>query len=126
MCERLRNVTTDQLQQVVLGRGVLLPHHQQVELSLLPVSPGEHDVDSVTCVEQVSVRLKTWCRGALTLAAEMEGCIVKSSQVSLYIPCCLPMQECVAPPLHHPGVHAHKLTYITIPQDNLHSIGRKK
>jgi len=109
VCDRLRDVWPDPLQQVVLGRGVLVPHHQVVPLSLLPVSPGVHDVDMVTCPELVSVRLEAWCRGALTLATEKEGCYGLSF---LVISCCLQVQVCVASPLHHPGVDAHTLQHL--------------
>ena len=110
VCDRTGDVWPDPLQQVVLGWGVIIPHHQVVLLPLLPVSPGVHDVDVVKCEQSVSVRLKAWCSGALTLAAEMEG--VTSSLAMKYIPCCLPVEKCVAPPLHHPGVHTHTLQHL--------------
>jgi len=112
VCDRLRDVRPDPLQQVVLRWCVLIPHHQQVHPPPLPVSPGVHDVEAIRCGELVGVRVKAWCCGALTLAAEMEGCVVTSFLVSMYILCRLPVEECVSPPLHHPGVDAHTLQHL--------------
>jgi len=66
-------------------------------------------VKLVHCYEQVSVRLKAWRGSSFTLATEMVSRRVTSSQLMTYIIHRLPVQECVAPPLHHPGVHTNTI-----------------
>jgi len=103
LCDRLRSVWPDPMQQVVLERGVLVPHHEVVILPLLQ----KYMMLATLNVQRVSV--SDWRPGVVVPhSAEMERCLIAFIIVIMYsIQCCLPVS--MVSPFFHPGVHTHTL-----------------